>query len=364
MKLSVPRASRFGLAFWGVFAAIVAQGDEWKATDWPKADRLFHSDRRWLGADAAFSVPLGGDRVLWLFGDTFVGDGVVKRAKSAFIRNSIAVQHGLDPAHAAINFYWRASLQGPDSYFPGEGMTWLWPLHGLVRDGALTLFFMRVVKSDEGLGFNVTGTTVKRCANLAESPSAWKFKTANFGDAPAGLDLIYGVAVLVEDGFVLAYCVAVPGVHEAYLLRWRADKFDRGELGAPEWWDGTRYTPQRELSGAPAAVLPHAATEFSVHRLPDGRYVQVQSLGFGATDISLRFAPRPEGPWSAPEPAYRPRESRERDAFVYAGKAHPELKGAPLIVTYAANNLDPEKLLDSKTLYYPRFVRLEPKSSR
>ena len=27
---------------------------------WPEADTLFHSDPRWLGADGAFSVNLGG----------------------------------------------------------------------------------------------------------------------------------------------------------------------------------------------------------------------------------------------------------------------------------------------------------------
>ena len=42
------------------------------AEAWPAADALFHSDPRWRGGDAAYSVPLGGDRVLWLFGDSFI----------------------------------------------------------------------------------------------------------------------------------------------------------------------------------------------------------------------------------------------------------------------------------------------------
>ncbi|MBF0531153.1 MAG: hypothetical protein HQK55_18175, partial [Deltaproteobacteria bacterium] len=41
---------------------------------WPEADRMFHSDPLWLGGDGAGSVDLGGGRVLWLFGDSFVTD--------------------------------------------------------------------------------------------------------------------------------------------------------------------------------------------------------------------------------------------------------------------------------------------------
>ncbi|MEA2698994.1 MAG: hypothetical protein QOI66_3265, partial [Myxococcales bacterium] len=42
------------------------------AAAWPDADALFRRDPRWLGGDAAFSVALGGDRILWLFGDSFI----------------------------------------------------------------------------------------------------------------------------------------------------------------------------------------------------------------------------------------------------------------------------------------------------
>jgi hypothetical protein len=56
-----------GLARSASFCAIAQT-----ATPWPEADRLFHSDPRWLGADAAYSVDLGRGRFLWLFGDGFV----------------------------------------------------------------------------------------------------------------------------------------------------------------------------------------------------------------------------------------------------------------------------------------------------
>ena len=108
------------------------------------ADRLFHSDPRWLGGDAAFSVDLGLGRVLWLFGDSFVGSksGQTRR-QSQMARNTVAIQTGYDPSTASIKFYWKA--QGSGSFFADEGQNWFWPSHG-VRIGERLLLFYNIVK--------------------------------------------------------------------------------------------------------------------------------------------------------------------------------------------------------------------------
>ena len=55
----------------------------------------FPYDRGWLGADAAYSIPLDNDRTLWLFGDTFCAPLIAPkpgpRAGSSMIANSIAI---------------------------------------------------------------------------------------------------------------------------------------------------------------------------------------------------------------------------------------------------------------------------------
>lgn len=80
-------------------------------------------------------------------------------------------------------------------------------------------------------------------------------------------------------------------------------------------------------------------------------------MGFGGTDIGTRTANRLTGPWSAVRKIYRPPESNEPGALVYAGKAYPELKGADLIATYAANGED-ARIARDLTLYFPRFVKI------
>lgn len=51
-------------------------------------------------------------------------------------------------------------------------------------------------------------------------------------------------------------------------------------------------------------------------------------------------------------------ESNAPHAFVYGAKAHPELTGTDLIVTYTANG-DDSTLATDMGIYFPRFVRID-----
>ena len=68
-----------------LFASVALAAESPCRPDFPYRDG-------WLGADAAYSVPLADGRSLWLFGDTFVGaEGARDRSGSAMISNSIAL---------------------------------------------------------------------------------------------------------------------------------------------------------------------------------------------------------------------------------------------------------------------------------
>jgi hypothetical protein len=332
------------------------------ARPWPEADRLFRSDPRWLGGDAAVSVALDGERVLWLFGDSFVAGakapspaGATRRGTS-FVRNTVAVQHGRDPGRAELRFYWGTAANGaPASFFAEQGTCWLWPGHGLYLAGSLTLFAMRVCPEAPrpgGLGFRVDGWTASRVDDAQTEPDSWRPVALRIPDTG---ELVVGTAVLLQDEHVVAYAVREPGDHAVMLLRWPLADFVRGDLQNPEYFGGgTRGFG----AGPPAAVLERGATEFSVSAAPHGGYVLVQTRGFGAAPIALRFAERLTGPFSAAHDVYLPPEAQRDDVLIYAGRAHPELAGADLVLTYNSNSLDQTALLDELALYFPRFVRL------
>src|SRR5215813_7471988 len=66
-----------------------------RARAWPEADALWQHDEHFRGADAAISIALAPDRILWLFGDTFVAAAANEpRSAAKFVHNSVAIQRG------------------------------------------------------------------------------------------------------------------------------------------------------------------------------------------------------------------------------------------------------------------------------
>ncbi|MBN1402203.1 MAG: DUF4185 domain-containing protein [Anaerolineae bacterium] len=331
---------------------------------WPEADALFHRDPHWVGADDAYSVDLGEGRTLWLFADTFIDPaGLGSRLWARMIRNSIAIQDGHDPSSAEIRFHWRQDGRGrPASFFPEQGDDWFWPGHGIRLDDTLLISLMRVRRAPEGLGFSVYDWEVVRIPNPDAAPQAWRVEWL---DTPANdLGVIVGSASLLRLGdwvYAFGSCEAVMP-HPMYLVRWPSEQLRSGQLEPVEWWTGVG-TGWAELSRAgaqPQPVIPDGQTELTVHwDETAGRFLCVQSVGFGAATLAVRSAADATGPWSAPSTRYVPPETRRPKALIYAGKAHPQLEGADLVLTYCTNASRYWLLVLDQTLYYPRFVRLD-----
>jgi hypothetical protein len=323
---------------------------------WPEADELFRSDPRWLGGDAAFSVDLGAGRVLWLFGDSFVArKAPASREASIMVRNSVAIQTGYDPAQATLKFYWKVGRGQPTDFAPHEGNMWLWPSHGIRLGDRLLQFYSRIAPEDkkDSLGFKLVGWTAFLIDNPDQEPSAWTLRKLDVPES-YGKIIIGASAMQIED-FLYVFGASEPE-HDAYLVRWPVSGAAKGQLLSPEWWCGSDGWQANTSERRP--VMRDVSSEFSIQRDPWGiGFIEVNTRGFGAADIVMRRAQILQGPWSEPQKFYRPPESDGPNPFVYAGKSHPELTGADLIVTYVANGSD-RILANDMSIYYPRFVRL------
>ena len=336
-------------------------------SSWPEADALFHADPRWLGADGAYSIDLGHDRSLWLFGDTFVATSDAHtRNESEMVRNTIGIQTGRDPTTAAMAFHWRTDPDGsPASFFPEDGELWYWPNHGvrIGEDGPLVLF-LSVLKPtpEEGLGFGSAGWRAVLVDNPDEDPQSWTPRPLEVPETP--FDAVVGCGVVRQDGFVVALATRFEGSHGGHLFRIREEDVAAG-AAEPEWFAGSRgWVAQGSLDGDPHEVMSDAGPECSLHfDATIGRWVHVASRGFGATTIGVRVAERIEGPYSGAADAFTPPESKADDPFVYAAKAHPQLDtgGEGLAVTYATNSFEFGDLFTAEgaALYWPRFVRVQ-----
>lgn len=330
---------------------------------WPEADALFRNDPAWIGADAAYSIDLGSSstpRVLWLFGDSFIAkDASRSRTNSWFVRNSVAIQSGSrDPSAAKAAFFWKTTAGAATSFFPENGARWFWPLSGVRLPSRLVLFLLEESQSSGGLGFESVGTKVVFVTNPDADPSAWNMSDGNLPSF--AFPIAFGAAVVEDGGYVYAFGDREPGDHSVYVARFDAAALDAGDASNVLFFTNGQWTAPG--ASPPDVVFPSGSaldnppTEFSVQKTTAG-FVAVHSIGFGATDVAVRTAPTPEGPWTAPCDVFTPPESGEANVLVYAAKAHPELAGGSLVVTYATNSTDLAMLAADMSLYFPRFAR-------
>lgn len=320
-----------------------------QAEPWKKANQLFHQDSRWVGSDAAYSISLGKNKTLWLFGDTFINPkGTANRKGAFFIHNSIGIEKGLNPSRARIHFYWRETDHSPAPFFLNSSLknNWYWPGNGILIKKHLLLFLMKVSRNQKDpLGFKILGTKAILIQNPEDSPLKWKWQSVAL--PPNHQGLLWGTGgIFFKRKKLYVYCPKIAGSHAVYLLEWSAEDVLNRNLSHPLFW-----------SRKP--VFLNGETEFSVNYFPFlKKYIEIQSIGFGAAPIGFRLASKPYGPWQKLKIIYQFNPRNSKNLLYYAAKAHPELKGAPLIITYASNTLYFNQLIQNNSLYYPRFLRI------
>ncbi len=340
----------------------------WTVEPAPEWERLFRPTQGWLGSDCAYSVPLGGERLLWLFDDTFVGrlqDG--KRRDATMVRNSVAVQVGKTPATAQVRFVVRQAPSGQPADFlaPPDGIGWCWFGHGAVVDNRLWLFVWQFepAKTPPPFNFRLRACWLAEVPNYADEPEKWRF---TFHPVPffvndAERTVCFGNAVLQHGDWVFIYGVTedkrtVPLRRGVVIARAPARELERFE-GWRFWSNGEWTTDWRTASVSGNDI----GFEFTVSFVPSvKRFALVYSPADLTPVVRLRWAPTPVGEWSTPVDIYRcPPVQWHSSVFCYAAKAHPALSGDnELLITYASNASDFRQLLEDGRLYFPHFIRI------
>ncbi|MBT8083285.1 MAG: DUF4185 domain-containing protein [Gammaproteobacteria bacterium] len=348
--------------FGGALLPNLTMAQCFESSVWTEADRLFHHDPHWAGADGAFSVDLGGDRTLWLFGDTWIDPtGQRTRKNGQMIRNSLAIQTGTDPSNATIEYFWTtADDNQPDAFFTRLDDRWYWPGHGLRVGEHLVLFFNRLRDSTHGLGSASDGWNAVMIMNPDDEPSNWRM---NWLQVPSNtLGIIVGFAGVLQWGeHVYAFGSQDPvKSHPIFAARWKVEEFQRGNLMAPEWWSGLDVGWVADASMAARwPLFENGQSELTIHRDEIAQqFLVVHTRGFGKADVMMRAATELTGPWSEARLLFRPPEYHDPNIMIYAAKSHPQLSGGDLVLTYATNSFDFSEHVSNPLSYYPHFVRL------
>ena len=338
-------------------SADCAQDVQLVAEPWPEADTLFFQDPRWRGADGGWTVDLGDERTLWMFGDTFIDPEGETRIGANFIRNSIAIQQGDDPSTAQMTFHWKTTPQGaPTAFFPSSGGVWYWAGGGAIVGNKLVIF-QGGNRLDGGSVVNAPPKGVV-VANHQDDPSLWNQQWFNIPITQANSLYCSGHYAFVSGSYVYVYVTRDVGAQypDAVLCRYQNTQAKNGNFTKPQWWTGQEYN----VNGQPASLWSNSA-QYSVHRLPSGEHIAIMGSpfpGFG------RFATSPDrnGPFSPFALFYDPPEAHwygpNGGTNTYIYQAHPELTGAPVVVTYSTHGSN--ILLSDESPYYPKFVRFTP----
>lgn len=330
-----------------------------RATAATDADQLFRpANSTFRGADAAYSVPLGEGRTLWLFGDTFVGSARGSRSGSTMVRNTVGVQFGSDLTTGTLTlFHGPQNQEGKPTAWRGvPGERWLWPGPGVNLGDVLLLTFHELAPTSEGLGFRSVGSHAFLVRDFEGTPDTWVLQALEVPALPEKTWM--GLGAMWLEGETLYAWVPREPEHDLFLVKWRRERAASGELARASWRTASGWS---EDVGEAVPVVREVQTELSVHRNEaSGMYWMISVDGFGGTNVVLRTAPAPEGPWSSARVLWRPPESEREDVLVYSAKAHPHLGQAPLWVTYCTNHLDFWTLAGDMSLYFPRFVAVTP----
>jgi len=309
------------------------------------------------GADGFYSVPLPDGRVVWIFGDSFLGtvnpDGSREKRSPVFIRNAMAVQDG-DSLHSIYNVIdgWEFSLVIPPDAVKGtefsEDSLWYWPGDGFVENGKLKVFMTAFYQADTGnWGFRWTG------ANLATfSLPDIKLEKIDHLDYPGEVEIHWGHAICDE---APAYTY-IYGAGDKYPYVARTPK---GKVTEPwEFYTGNSWVNDSRLA-KPMADFK-GSEQFSVIKL-DNKYVLLtQSGDFLESSLYSATSELPYTGWGNKKELYKLQPLvKVKDLFAYNPVAHPHFtENNELLISYCVNSFNLDDLFQDASKYRPVFIRV------
>lgn len=344
----------------------------------------FPYQQGWLGADGAYSIPIGTGQSLWIFADTFIGpSSATSRTQSnGFIHNSIAISN-CSGSNCTFNYYWAGmGTASPGPVFAAPGTDWFWPMDGFVYNGTLYLALMQMHAQGSGaFGFAYSGSQLASIANYTAPPSQWNIQ---YQQLNTGGDAVPGVSIIANQGpggnpdpsnpqgASFAYFFTDVG-STPYLALLRLPLVDLGHAARPannDWqylntsgawatWQGTATA----LPADNAPVITPAATEMTVrYHSSTNQWIAVYPLGLNNQGYYSLSNSLLSG-WGTAEPLYSYPEMQSGNAnytpnvFCYADKEHVEFETAgQLFFTYACNSTVESEVTSNMNLYHPVVV--------
>jgi hypothetical protein len=246
----------------------------------------------WGGGDGAEPVPIDNGRTLWLFGDTYIGSGVLGGPldNRGFVHNSMVVQYGgscfayLLRGNPSVGWYSAIADPSDNDYY--------WPTSGAydAGTGVLSLTAIHVHQPDKTApwSWQLVGLDVIRY-RMTDMAVLGTERLFTYGPADVAQ---FGTNLLVEGSFVYHYGCAQSGPTHCYVAR--TDLGLHGAslryLGAGGWMVGMQ-------NAQPIALTDPVGTQLHVTAMADG-YIASNQIPLLGTETWGWWGPTATGPFT------------------------------------------------------------------
>lgn len=322
----------------------------------------------WLGADAAYSIPLADGHDVWIFGDTLYGRRrVVNGDQPQMVRNSIGVST-CNAGKFHLKYIIRKDSAGhPHDFFTAQHPnTWYWALDGFVANNNLwvTLLCVRNEPAKSGaMSFATCGTDLARISNPGPDPQKWTIHY--FPLVPDGTHAYPSATTVIYQHHAYIFAQFESGSRPLLATRIPFSGLDAPKANLHYLAADGQWKPGFDPAQA-KEVMHRGISELSIRYHPDLHLwlaVMFSPDAF-SSKILLRTAPSLTGPWTHGTTIYTVPEMQpshpgyDKDTFCYAGKEHPEFERHDLVFTYVCNTFSVPKLATDTNIYYPQVIRM------
>ena len=315
-----------------------------KTSKYCKWDQMFtRYENGWTGADATYSVPLPDGRVLWMFGDTFIGTVNEDRTRNQtkMINNTFV----LTDENEFVTLFGGTRTNPRALVVPNETDDWYWPFDATIYNGELHMLLAHMQRVGEGMWgfaykqvdlaiFSLPDLTLKSLTMKIPSP-----------------EISYGSTLMEDTDYTYIYGITTVGYNKyAHVAR-----ASSGNLRTVwEFYNGSDWV----LEPSNYRIHDGVSDQFSVFKKNGKYYLLTHQIIFGS-EIQLFESDFPIGPWHSKKTVYCTPETGG-DVFTYNSFVHPELSiNDELIISYNINSFDFWSLFDNADLYRPKFIKVE-----
>ena len=313
---------------------------------------------KWYHGDSGQSVMLPNGKVLWVFGDTSIGNSGSNKAYT-MINNSAILTTDLSSAVAltgpvsnGIETSWIKPNSATDD--PNHSNDYYWSSTPFMDGTTLRVFLLHMYNDTSGFhplgvdlaSFSVSGS-VPTLTSLVKTP----------GSAAAESTPLWGAGVYQDDKYT--YILGSLNKHEYlvfghyyYLARVPNGQVDKSSSW--EYWNGSSY----DTSASSAVVIIPGSTglgtDVTIYKDNTGKFVIVgKKYDVFGTDLVAWKANSITGPWTEQAPALiapipMPNPPMTPKDISYLGLAHPwaKLSTGKMLISWSVNSNDPSFLGD------------------